>query len=234
MGLPPTPDPSTRCSCCGEPGSRSDTHRVFLHRHPSTGPGRGRSKPRHDAVSAGFLCESGKGLPVTRVVPIVPRPGEASGGGDSHARMPQRLTSTERARSSGYSARSGSCTSLTKSRMTRAKWAEEDSNLRRHMPADLQSAPVGHLGIRPVPKPHYRNRKRWVNCQRVPSNAIQSRAHVMYVSRAGLWGPSKRTKKPRHERGQSWRPFLTVLRCCFPLDRSPSPDQSARLIWPSG
>jgi hypothetical protein len=28
-------------------------------------------------------------------------------------------------------------------------WGEEDSNLRRHTPADLQSAPVGHFGISP-------------------------------------------------------------------------------------
>jgi hypothetical protein len=28
-------------------------------------------------------------------------------------------------------------------------WREKDSNLRRHTPADLQSAPFGHLGISP-------------------------------------------------------------------------------------
>ena len=28
-------------------------------------------------------------------------------------------------------------------------WAVKDSNLRRHAPADLQSAPFGHLGNRP-------------------------------------------------------------------------------------
>ena len=28
-------------------------------------------------------------------------------------------------------------------------WGEEDSNLRRRAPADLQSAPVGHFGIPP-------------------------------------------------------------------------------------
>jgi hypothetical protein len=30
-------------------------------------------------------------------------------------------------------------------------WGEQDSNLRRRKPADLQSAPVGRLGISPVP-----------------------------------------------------------------------------------
>jgi hypothetical protein len=30
------------------------------------------------------------------------------------------------------------------------KWGEQDSNLRRHSPADLQSAPVGHFGISPL------------------------------------------------------------------------------------
>jgi hypothetical protein len=30
------------------------------------------------------------------------------------------------------------------------KWGEQDSNLRRHLPADLQSAPVGHFGISPL------------------------------------------------------------------------------------
>jgi hypothetical protein len=30
-----------------------------------------------------------------------------------------------------------------------SKWGEQDSNLRRHTPADLQSAPVGHFGISP-------------------------------------------------------------------------------------
>ena len=29
-------------------------------------------------------------------------------------------------------------------------WGEQDSNLRRHKPADLQSAPVGHFGISPT------------------------------------------------------------------------------------
>ncbi len=29
-------------------------------------------------------------------------------------------------------------------------WGEQDSNLRRHEPADLQSAPVGHFGISPI------------------------------------------------------------------------------------
>ena len=28
-------------------------------------------------------------------------------------------------------------------------WGEQDSNLRRHTPADLQSAPVGRFGISP-------------------------------------------------------------------------------------
>src|SRR5947199_9663212 len=30
-----------------------------------------------------------------------------------------------------------------------SKWRGEDSNLRRHTPADLQSAPFGHLGTSP-------------------------------------------------------------------------------------
>ena len=30
------------------------------------------------------------------------------------------------------------------------EWGEQDSNLRRHSPADLQSAPVGHFGISPT------------------------------------------------------------------------------------
>ena len=29
------------------------------------------------------------------------------------------------------------------------RWGEQDSNLRRRTPADLQSAPVGHFGISP-------------------------------------------------------------------------------------
>src|SRR5574344_121574 len=29
-------------------------------------------------------------------------------------------------------------------------WGEQDSNLRRRKPADLQSAPVGHFGISPI------------------------------------------------------------------------------------
>ncbi len=29
-------------------------------------------------------------------------------------------------------------------------WGEQDSNLRRHTPADLQSAPVGRFGIPPA------------------------------------------------------------------------------------
>ena len=30
------------------------------------------------------------------------------------------------------------------------EWGEQDSNLRRRAPADLQSAPVGHFGISPI------------------------------------------------------------------------------------
>ena len=36
-------------------------------------------------------------------------------------------------------------------------WGEEDSNLRRHEPTDLQSAPFGRLGISPEPV--------WIRCQ---------------------------------------------------------------------
>ena len=36
------------------------------------------------------------------------------------------------------------------SRPDLSKWGEQDSNLRRHLPADLQSAPVGHFGISPL------------------------------------------------------------------------------------
>ena len=32
-------------------------------------------------------------------------------------------------------------------------WGEEDSNLRSHATADLQSAPVGHFGISPMFEP---------------------------------------------------------------------------------
>ena len=41
--------------------------------------------------------------------------------------------------------------------MRSPKWAVKDSNLRRHTPADLQSAPFGHLGNRPdtFPSPGY-------------------------------------------------------------------------------
>ena len=34
-------------------------------------------------------------------------------------------------------------------RNAKKKWGEQDSNLRRRAPADLQSAPVGHFGISP-------------------------------------------------------------------------------------
>ncbi len=33
-----------------------------------------------------------------------------------------------------------------------SQWGEQDSNLRRHKPTDLQSAPVGHFGIPPMSK----------------------------------------------------------------------------------
>ncbi len=38
---------------------------------------------------------------------------------------------------------------LSYSRNLNILWGEEDSNLRRHTPADLQSAPFGHFGISP-------------------------------------------------------------------------------------
>ena len=42
------------------------------------------------------------------------------------------------------------------SELLRGWWGEEDSNLRRHEPTDLQSAPFGRLGISPEPVgPHH-------------------------------------------------------------------------------
>ena len=38
----------------------------------------------------------------------------------------------------------------TSQMLRRTKWGEEDSNLRSHKTADLQSAPVGHFGISPT------------------------------------------------------------------------------------
>ena len=58
------------------------------------------------------------------------------------------------------------------------QWAERDSNPRRHKPADLQSALVGHLSIRPMGcRPGRRARLAWAfggprgerDCSRVPA-----------------------------------------------------------------
>lgn len=40
-------------------------------------------------------------------------------------------------------------------------WGEQDSNLRRHKPADLQSAPVGHFGISPRFNLFKKTKSRW-------------------------------------------------------------------------
>ena len=48
---------------------------------------------------------------------------------------------------------------------TGRSWAELDSNQRRREPADLQSAPFGHFGIRPERE---RLAKKWCGVKRVP------------------------------------------------------------------
>jgi hypothetical protein len=45
-------------------------------------------------------------------------------------------------------------------------WGEEDSNLRRRAPADLQSAPVGHFGISPM----INNMSRWTDSNPRPAD----------------------------------------------------------------
>ena len=41
-------------------------------------------------------------------------------------------------------------------------WRGEDSNLRRHEPADLQSAPFNHFGTSPIPSNSHATHVRWL------------------------------------------------------------------------
>ena len=47
-------------------------------------------------------------------------------------------------------------------RATTAWWRGEDSNLRRHEPADLQSAPFNHFGTSPIPRNSRATHVRWL------------------------------------------------------------------------
>ena len=59
---------------------------------------------------------------------------------------------------------------------TRERWGEKDSNLRRHTPADLQSAPFGRSGISPeiiiFQKPKHRATERTRTSDRLITNQL--------------------------------------------------------------
>jgi hypothetical protein len=66
------------------------------------------------------------------------------------------------------------------------EWAVKDSNLRRLLPADLQSAPFGHLGNRPGYKPLPARDQRWTSSPgRQPSTEADdgNRTHNLPLTR---------------------------------------------------
>ena len=64
------------------------------------------------------------------------------------------------------------------------KWAEKDSNLRSRKTADLQSAPVGRLGICPFPSLEYFSE---VNANRIKINVRKKSEPLAGVEPATYW-----------------------------------------------
>src|SRR2546430_2820828 len=76
--------------------------------------------------------------------------------------------------------------------LPRLEWRGEDSNLRRHTPADLQSAPFGHLGT----SPHMASRRasRWSESNRRPADYKSAALPLSYI------GGPRRVDSPRAPR----------------------------------
>src|SRR5256886_2826148 len=74
--------------------------------------------------------------------------------------------------------------------LPRLEWRGEDSNLRRHTPADLQSAPFGHLGT----SPHMASRRasRWSESNRRPADYKSAALPLSYIG-----GPGRPIARPR-------------------------------------
>src|SRR5438034_219636 len=88
-----------------------------------------------------------------------------------------------------------------------AKWRGEDSNLRRHSPADLQSAPFGHSGT----SPHRFRRaawSRWSESNRRPADYKSAALPLSYIG--GPHQPSSAHRHPRLSRATSSAAFRAV------------------------
>src|SRR5206468_11268664 len=89
----------------------------------------------------------------------------------------------------------------------RGEWRGEDSNLRRHSPADLQSAPFGHSGT----SPHRFRRagwSRWSESNRRPADYKSAALPMSYIG--GPHHPFSARRHPRLSRGTSLAAFRAV------------------------
>src|SRR5208282_4877876 len=62
------------------------------------------------------------------------------------------------------------------------RWRGEDSNLRRHKPADLQSAPFGHSGTSP-PKGNRADQSRWRESNSQPPDYKSGALPLSYIGK---------------------------------------------------
>ena len=99
--------------------------------------------------------------------------------------------------------------------MRSPKWAVKDSNLRRHTPADLQSAPFGHLGNRPdtFPSPGFRH------TEQEPTTGVEP---VTYRLQGGC--SAVELRRPYDKNAPPWR--LVII----PKPRSPSLSATAESV----
>ena len=135
-------DAAARPELTGQ-SSRAKTHgRALMSEHsaePQRWARRRRLADRSAACTAGFgrrLCGAGRRRALER-----------SDGTEARMLAGRVSRSGQPARAAGQGGRPGKPAS--QGGTLRGEWAEQDSNLRRHVPTDLQSVPFGRLGIRP-------------------------------------------------------------------------------------
>lgn len=95
-------------------------------------------------------------------------------------------------------------------------WGEEDSNLRRRKPADLQSAPVGHLGILPASRAPAREGGL---SQTDSSGSSRILAHLLCLSGSGR--ARHQMQNPPHRRLCAGAEDI-VVRCPDDMVRAPA------------
>ena len=102
-------------------------------------------------------------------------------------------------------------------------WRGEDSNLRRHKPADLQSAPFGHSGTSPLGRPSAPSRWRESNSQ--PTDYKSVALPLSYIGKPTL-------KRKTYSDG-STESSLPAIEAHFLLARPPTATHAVRVGFPT-